>query len=79
MPVHLEATTTFISSNKDIAPTSYLLGPDDQITLFVDDLEEISNKPMRIDMRGELNIPLVGRIHATGLTAAQCEAEIERC
>ena len=59
------------------APTSYLLGPDDQITLFVADVEEISDKPMRVDMRGNLSLPLAGRVHAAGLTAAQLEDAIE--
>ena len=59
------------------APLSYILGPDDQVTLFVSDIEEISNKPMRIDMRGNLTLPLAGRLRAAGLTAGQLEAEIE--
>jgi len=59
------------------APLSYILGPDDQITLLVPDVDEISNKPMRVDMRGNLTLPLAGRLHAAGLTAGQLEAEIE--
>jgi len=66
---HIEA-----SSN---APVNYTLGPNDQITLSVADLDEISNKPMRIDMRGDLNLPLAGRIHAEGLTPDQLESELE--
>ncbi len=66
---HLEAVSN--------TPTNYILGPNDQITLSVADLDEISNKPMRIDMRGDLNIPLAGRIHAEGLTPDQLESEIE--
>lgn len=59
------------------APTDYLLGPDDLITLSVANLDEMSGKPMRIDMRGDINLPLVGHIHAADLTAAQLEKEIE--
>ena len=58
-------------------PANYALGPDDQITLYVADAEEISGKPMRIDMRGDINLPMAGRIHAAGLTADQLETEIE--
>jgi len=72
---HLEATTP--SPAVDQTPTNYLLGPDDQITLSVADLDEISNKPLRIDRRGDINIPLAGRIHAAGLTPDELEAEIE--
>ena len=59
------------------APSSYILGPGDQVTLFVPDVEEISDKPMRIDMRGELNLPLAGRVHAADQTAGQLEAAVE--
>lgn len=59
------------------APSNYVLGPDDEITLFVSDLDEISNKPMRIDMRGDINLPMAGRVHAAGLTTDRLEAEIE--
>jgi polysaccharide biosynthesis/export protein len=58
------------------APSNYILGPDDQITLFVPDIEEISNKPMRIDMRGDLNLPLAGRVRAAGLSAGQLETAV---
>lgn len=58
------------------SPSSYTLGPDDQVALFVPDIEELSNKPMRIDMRGDLNLPLAGRVHAAGLSAGQLEAVV---
>jgi polysaccharide export outer membrane protein len=58
---HLEAST---SSN-------YTLGPDDVITLAIADLDEISNKPVRIDMKGDINLAVVGRVHAAGLTTEQ--------
>ncbi len=64
-------------THTESAPSGYLLGPDDQITLFVSDVEEISNKPMRIDMRGDLSLPLAGRVHAAGLTSGQLEGAIE--
>lgn len=58
-------------------PTNYILGPNDQVTLSVADLDEVSDKPFRIDMRGDLKVPLAGRIHAEGLTADQLEAKLE--
>src|SRR5437763_16280794 len=59
------------------APAYYVLGPNDQITLLVPDVDEISNKPMRIDIRGDINLPLAGRIHAAGLTAADLEQQVK--
>jgi polysaccharide export outer membrane protein len=72
------ALTQQQTQHNEPPPSNYILGADDQITLFVADLEEISNKPMRIDMRGDLNIPLAGQVHAAGLTANKLQAEIEQ-
>jgi protein involved in polysaccharide export with SLBB domain len=55
-------------------PSDYILGPDDAITLSVANLDEMSGKPMRIDTSGDINLPLVGHIHASDLTAAQLES-----
>ncbi len=54
----------------------YILGPDDDITIQALDADEISNKPVRIDTSGNINLPLVGRLRAAGLTVEQLEAEI---
>lgn len=56
--------------------TQYVLGPDDQISVRALDAEEISDKPVRIDMSGYLRLPLVGRVRAAGLTVEQLEAEL---
>jgi len=59
------------------AEGTYALGPDDQIIVRAVDVEEIDNKPVRIAMSGNIDLPLVGRIHAGGLTLDQLKAEIE--
>ena len=58
---------------------SYVLGPEDQITVRVLDLDEFSpdNLPaIRVDMRGDVRLPLVGRLHVAGLTVEKLEGEI---
>ena len=57
-------------------PPSYTLGPGDQVTIHVLDLEEIGDSPFRIDMRGNISVPLAGRLHAAGLTVEQLEAAV---
>lgn len=61
-------------------PTTYTLGPEDQILVKVLDAEEISTKenaPIRIDSRGTITLPMIGRLTAAGLTTEQLEVEIE--
>lgn len=57
-------------------PKGYLLGPDDQISVHVLNVDEIGPQPIRIDMRGNISLPLVGRLHAGNLTVEQLENQI---
>lgn len=61
--------------NDAAASSTYILGAGDQLTLTVADVEDFNDKTFRIDMRGDLNLPLTGRLHAAGLTVSQLEAE----
>ena len=56
--------------------STYVLGPEDQITIRALDAEEISDKPVRIDFSGYIRLPMVGRLRASGLTIEQLEAQL---
>jgi polysaccharide export outer membrane protein len=56
--------------------STYVLGPEDQIAVRVLEADEISDKPIRIDMSGNIRLPMIGRLRASGLTIEQLEAEI---
>ena len=58
--------------------TNYVLGPNDQVLIRAADVEEINEKPFRIDSEGNINFPLIGRVHAAGLTVQELEAELVR-
>lgn len=55
------------------APTAnrYFLGPEDQLSIHVVDLDDVSDKPVRIDPEGYIELPLIGRVHAAGLSPEQ--------
>ena len=55
---------------------TYLLGPDDVITVHVVDAEEFPDKPIRIGPNGFITLPMVGRVEAGGRTAEALEKEI---
>ena len=46
------------------------LGPGDQIQVRVSHSPEISERPVRVDESGMIQLPLLGRIHAAGQTPA---------
>jgi polysaccharide export outer membrane protein len=54
-----------------------LIGADDTINIESVSSEEL-NKAWRVNASGDLNLPLVGKIHAEGLTVEQLESEISK-
>ncbi len=56
----------------------YVLGPEDQVSIHVQDLEELSNKITRVDPNGSMDLPLVGSLHAGGLTVEQFKTELSK-
>ncbi len=70
------------AAGQETGPAVYTLGPDDQIVIRVLDLEEFgatttaTDKPYRIDLRGFVNLPLVGRMKAGGQNIEAFEAEL---
>jgi polysaccharide export outer membrane protein len=60
---------------------SYVLGPDDGVTVNVVDLAELDAKTLgviRVDHQGTIRLPLAGRIEATGMTVERLEQEIAK-
>lgn len=57
-------------------PSTYLLGPDDQITIQGPEMDEITNKPYRIDPDGFVSLPMLGRVKAGGLTIGDFETQL---
>jgi polysaccharide export outer membrane protein len=58
--------------------STYLLGPNDQLDISGPELQELANKPVRVDGDGDIEVPLGGRIHVSGLTAQQAEQELNK-
>jgi len=56
--------------------STYVLGPEDQITIRALHCEEISDKPFRIQPDGKLNLPLVGSVTVAGLEIPAFESKL---
>ena len=57
-------------------PSTYLLGADDQIIIQGPELEEVANRPYRIDPEGYVSLPMLGRLKAGGLTIGDFETQL---
>jgi polysaccharide biosynthesis/export protein len=55
---------------------SYLLGPEDLLTVRVFAADDIPDKPVQIDNDGTLTLPMIGPVHAAGLTVGQLQANL---
>jgi polysaccharide biosynthesis/export protein len=73
------SSTTSVASLPGEAAANYMLGPEDQIIVRVVGVDEFNtpgDKPAQIDMRGYVDVPIVGHVKAAGLTVQQLEATI---
>jgi polysaccharide biosynthesis/export protein len=59
-------------------PSTYTLGSNDQITFWGIDADEIVNRQFRIDPEGDVNLPMLGRLRAAGLTIRQFEETLNK-
>jgi polysaccharide export outer membrane protein len=53
--------------------SSYILGAEDQITVRVFGAGDIPDKPAQIDNNGVVTLPMIGQVHAAGLTVRQLQ------
>jgi polysaccharide export outer membrane protein len=58
--------------------STYLFGPDDLLEISGPELTESGGKRARIDGEGNVDVPLVGRVHVTGLTVQQTEEKLNK-
>jgi len=50
----------------EVFQPAYVLGPDDELIIRARDFEEITERPVRIDERGYISLPVLGRLKAAG-------------
>ncbi|MBI2876934.1 MAG: polysaccharide biosynthesis/export family protein [Candidatus Tectomicrobia bacterium] len=78
-PAQAESLGGNSPSSKDHDPLNkdYIIGPEDVLKITVWDNEDLT-RTIRISREGEFSFPLIGTIHADGLTILELEKEIAR-
>jgi polysaccharide export outer membrane protein len=56
--------------------SEYLLGPQDELRIWALGMEEISERPVRVDPAGFIDLPVVGRMSVAGLTIEQAKQQL---
>ena len=59
----------------DVDTNIYTLGPGDQVRIITFGEQQLTGE-FRVDAAGEISLPLVGDVHAGGLTAKQFESAV---
>ena len=72
------ASTRGPASSALSAAPNYVLGQDDQIVIHAFQAEEISDKPIGIGADGCIDLPMIGRVHAAGMTVQQLQVELAK-
>jgi protein involved in polysaccharide export with SLBB domain/beta-lactamase regulating signal transducer with metallopeptidase domain len=54
----------------------YTLGTGDQVLVRVPEAEAIDNRPFRLDADGNINVPMLGPVHAGGMKLRELEADL---
>jgi polysaccharide biosynthesis/export protein len=55
---------------------NYVLGPEDQIIIRAFRAEELSDRPLQITGDGYINLPMIGKVKAAGLTVGGLETDL---
>jgi polysaccharide export outer membrane protein len=70
-------TRTSLAADQALdAGESYVLGPQDALTVRVVNMDELGDEAYPIDLSGFLTLPRIGRVHAAGLTVDQLRSEL---
>ena len=72
VPVHGQVTL-----QRREADLATRLGPGDELRIAVADVDDIPDRPIRIDSAGQVDLPLVGTIQAAGLTPEQLRQALQ--
>ena len=64
----------------DTVRSTYLLGAEDQLQISGPEPDDASGAPkiVSVDGEGDIQVPLVGRVHVAGMTVQQAEGELNK-
>lgn len=61
----------------NVTPVAYLLRPGDKLAINIFQEEDLSQRELQIDEAGTISLPLIGDLHAAGLSPGQLSRAIE--
>ena len=74
--VLLSCASVFAQTLNPDTAQSYLLGPEDLISIRVLQAPELAEKAIPVNLGGDIEVPFIGRVHAAGLSAERLTQEL---
>jgi polysaccharide export outer membrane protein len=75
-PAHVTPPPS-VAAPATLPRSRYILGPGDEISVFVSALpDEFGDRTFRVDLAGDLSLPIAGSVHAEGLTVTQLQDQL---
>jgi len=78
LPAGAEAYAIFPPSEARPQLADFRIGPSDTISVIVFNEPDLSQTTLRVDVAGNFNFPLVGRVHAVGQTTEELAHDLEQ-
>ena len=78
LPAGPDAYRIFPGITETTTVDEYKIGPSDAISVVIFNEPDISSPQLRVDIGGNVNLPLIGKIQATGKTTDMLAREIEQ-
>ena len=78
--IPVSADVTQPPCKTDTVRSTYLLGAEDQLQISGPEPDDASGAPkiVSVDGEGDIQVPLVGRVHVAGMTVQQAEGELNK-
>lgn len=74
MPPRAPENKDIDTSAKGFTDTAYVLGPGDEVQVYIAEAEESADKATLVDANGYIRVPLIGRVRVGGMTVSGAEA-----
>jgi polysaccharide export outer membrane protein len=64
--------------SQPLRKSDYILGPADRLSVRIFGADDLPDKPIEVGADGNINLPMVGMVHAAGISVRELETELTK-
>jgi polysaccharide export outer membrane protein len=65
-------------ANQPVDKGAYILGPGDRLSIRIFGADDLPDKPIEVGSDGQINLPMVGMVHASGVSVRDLEKDLTK-